>query len=118
MSELTELLKAFEEADSIKPTEIEYRLYYDAETGDPKFMTTEKPEGDFVVIDRETYDRAVYNNLKVVDGELVKLNLDRVATTRLRKSTRGMPVVAGHASIVLEPTENYEDVEYYEFRNY
>lgn len=49
---------------------VEYRVYYNNH-GNILFYTTEKPEGDFLVIDKQTYIEARYD-LCVADKKLVK----------------------------------------------
>lgn len=45
----------------------EYRLYYD-DTGNVLFYTCEKPEGNFIVIDKQTYSEMRYD-IKIVNGK-------------------------------------------------
>lgn len=52
------------------PSPIEYRLYY-SKNGNPLFYTTDTSlEGNYVIIDRKTYQAGDYNNVKVIDGIL------------------------------------------------
>ena len=52
------------------PKEIEHRLYY-SESGNPLFYTTDTSiDGDYIVIDKKTYQAGDYKNIKVIDGVL------------------------------------------------
>lgn len=53
------------------PEEVEFRLYHD-DMGNLLFYTCEKPEGQYIVIDRQTYVEA-RPDWRVVDGKLVKI---------------------------------------------
>jgi len=48
---------------------VEYRLYYNKETGRALFYSMSNDDGDYVVIDKETYVRGKMN-IQVVDGKL------------------------------------------------
>lgn len=107
-----ELEQAIREFKAPDPVVIEYRLYYDS-TGKPISMSShDHPSGDYIVISKQVYDSCNYN-YRVVNGKLEPF----VSTTirlQLHKSTTGMPVVAGHASIPIEKTETYPNIEYYD----
>lgn len=66
---------------------IEYRLYYD-ELGNVLFYTCEKPEGNFIIIDRDTYASCRFN-IKVVDGKIVNKN-DVAIISKLVPSDEGI----------------------------
>ena len=69
MTAFWEAIESFNK--NYKPPEpVEYRLYY-TDTGEPLFYTTDYfPEGNYVVIDRKTYQSGDYNNVRVIDGVL------------------------------------------------
>jgi len=54
-----------------KLVEVEFRLYYN-KYGYPLFYTTEKVDGDYVIVDRETYTRGDYQNIKVDNGRILQ----------------------------------------------
>lgn len=92
---------------------LEYRLYYDAK-GKPISMSSHShPDGNYVVLTREQYDLPNYN-CRVINGTLV-FDLADQFRVQLSKSTSGMQVVKGHASLVVE-TE-YPEIEYYDRNN-
>jgi hypothetical protein len=49
---------------------VEFRLYYD-DTGSVLYYTCDKPEGNFIVIDSDTYALCRYD-IKVIDGKIIK----------------------------------------------
>jgi hypothetical protein len=51
--------------------EVEFRLYYN-EHGYPLFYTTEKADGEYVIVDQETYARGDYQNIKVNNGYILQ----------------------------------------------
>lgn len=99
-----ELYKTF------NPIQIEYRLYYDVK-GKPVSMSSHNhPNGPYVVISKQQYDYPNYN-CRVINGKLV-FDTESQFHVQLRKSTAGVPVVKGHANLVVE--EDYPDIEYYD----
>lgn len=105
-----ELAEAFNNIPPAQVIEIEYRLYYDAK-GKPLTMSSHNhPDGDYIVITKQQYDYPNYN-CRVVGGKL-QFDLGDQFKVQLKKSTTGVPVVAGHPNLVVE--EDYEDIEYYD----
>jgi hypothetical protein len=102
----------------IQPTtvELEYRLHYN-DAGEIYLGTTHDHPTDtqYVVVSQTEYNR--YFDYRVVDGNLKKIEHNAGYRVKLYKSTSGTPVVAGHAGLVVEPTEEYTDIEYYDYRN-
>lgn len=68
----------------VKP---EFRLYYD-EKGHVEFYTCEKLEGNYVVIDAQTFAEA-RPDVRVIDGRVVRANMVSVIA-KLEKSTDGI----------------------------
>jgi len=91
---------------------IEYRLHYNDE-GIIYLCTMEQhPEGTtFIVVDRTTYDN--YYRYIVVNHTLVKITSDIKYRVQLKKSDSGFAVVKGHAGLLIEPGETFEEIEYY-----
>jgi hypothetical protein len=111
-----ELEQAIQQFVPLPEVKIEYRLYYDA-NGKPTSMSSHNhPDGSYIVISKDVYDRANYN-YRVVNGKLEPIDTSTSFRVQLKKSTSGMPVVAGHAGIPVERTENYNNVEYYDRNN-
>ena len=95
---------------------LEYRLHYN-ELGEITAGTMQQhPESnDYVVVTKDEYEN--YFRYCVVKGKLVKIEHDSKYQVRLKKSNNGYPTVAGHAGLVIEAGEVYNNVEYYEPNN-
>jgi hypothetical protein len=98
----------------IKPIprqDIEYRVYYDKD-GEINLCTmTGDTKGDYLVVTRDEY--ASYFQYRVVKGKLVKIDNDAGYRVQLAISREGFPVVRGHAGLLIEEDEKYNDREYY-----
>lgn len=92
--------------------QIEYRLHYN-EIGNIVLctMSDHPTDTNYLVVDRVTYDN--YFHYYVKDGKLIKIDNSPKYTVQLTKSTSGYPVVAGHASLIIED-EPYTNIEYYD----
>jgi hypothetical protein len=80
----------------IKP---EFRLYYD-EKGCVLFYTCEKPEGNYVVIDSNTYAQG-RPDVRVVDGKVTSLNVGSIVS-KLVLDEQGIPCAEEDVSIVVD----------------
>lgn len=96
--------------------EIEYRLHYN-ELGEVTSCSMQQHPNsiDYIVVTKDEYDN--YFRYCIVKGKLVKIEHDLKYRVRLRQSTTGFPTVAGHAGLVIEAEEVYNNVEYYEPNN-
>lgn len=91
------------EAPKIIPPE--FRLYYD-EKGKVVCYTCEKLEGNYIVIDKDTYAEG-RPDVRVVDGKLVK-SYDSIVIAKLElNNTEGVYTSTEDVSIIV--TENYTD---------
>ena len=52
---------------------LEYRLYYDPESGDPLFYTSEDEPGTYIIVDKKTYNIGNYH-CRVVNNKIESLN--------------------------------------------
>ena len=97
-------------------TELEYRLHYN-ELGEITLCTMagHPASTQYLVVDKETYDN--YFRYLIIKGKLVKIEHDSQYRVRLKKSITGFTTVAGHAGLVIEADEVYNNVEYYEPNN-
>ena len=84
----------------IKP---EFRLYYD-ERGNVLFYTCEKPEGNYVVIDANTYAQG-RPDLKVVDGKVAGAIAGSVVS-KLTHDDDGTSCANEDLSIVVDSSYN------------
>jgi hypothetical protein len=93
--------------------EVEYRLYYD-DLGNLLHYSCEKIEGNYLVIDAQTYAEGRYD-IKVEDGKIVQVNA--IPTIhKLAKSTTGTRCAAEDASIVVD--DDYDgETNYWDITN-
>jgi hypothetical protein len=123
MNAESEFLKAFELVaayDAQRPKVVkEYRLYYNEDGSIIGLWETDHPAGDNYVVldDTGQYHRYNTNLLRVVDKKLTVLDPAGPLQARLKKSTTGFRTVQGHAALVLEETEQYTNIEYYDRTN-
>lgn len=101
---MIEFWKALEMVDQQKPkVELEFRLYYD-EHGVPQFYTSEKPDGQYIIVDKEIYDRGRYDIL-VRDGNICYLN-DIVHCAKLVPGDHGTPTHPNN-SLLVDPQSSF-----------
>jgi hypothetical protein len=78
---------------------VEFRLYYD-DNGNVLYYTCDKPEGNYIVIDRQTYAECRHD-IKVVDGKII--NLNQIALiSKLIPSTTGTKCSIHDINIISE----------------
>jgi hypothetical protein len=114
--EIIEALRLVEEYDRQRPTPItEFRIYYDEEGRVTMYCETDHPnDTNYIVVDNpDVFFKTNTGRLRVINGEL-KIIDTRPTRTHLAKSTTGQPVVRGMAALALTPTEEYQDIEYYD----
>lgn len=112
-----EFLKAFENFHAPTVHE-EYRAYYDDDGWVIGFAGSGFPEqGQWINISRDEYMTHDWQNFKVKDGKLLRIELTNKHLFALTPSNKGYTVVKNHAGILLEPGEEYPEVEYYERRH-
>jgi hypothetical protein len=98
--------------DPPKMVEYECRIYYN-ESGEITVRSiTDHPDGKYIVVDQDTYNN--YFRYKIVNNQLIKIDTDAGYRVKLKKSSIGYAVVAGHAGLLLEQNETYNNIEYYE----
>ena len=68
---MSNFFEALANRTPIKQVQHEYRLYYDKESGKPLFYSMEDKEGDYVVIDKQTYAESP-SNIRVINGRIEK----------------------------------------------
>ena len=114
-----EFLKAIElvaEYNRSRPAVIkEPRLYFNEDGSIIGLWDTDYPIGEYIVLT----DYSIFCNsntllLRVINGELKKIETTQRAKTYLIKSIEGQRVVKGNAALALEAAEEYQDVEYYD----
>ena len=93
-----EALKILENIENTEKNKYEYRLYYDSKSGAPLFYSMEgEHQGDYLVIDKQTYDSGKYN-LVVVDKQIKPLELKNIR--KLIPSNQGTPCNPSNVMIV------------------
>lgn len=97
-------------ADFVPPVleELEYRIYYDAETGKPYSLSTEKPQGTFVVISKEEYYLVILNRIRIRDGVIKYIDFHPKNVLKLQLDAGGEFVtLPGDMMIVSTTGDNY-----------
>ena len=103
----------FEALNSLQPQqsiELEYRLYYDPEYGNPLFYTSTDELGTYVVVDKQTYDIGNYHCV-VKDGKIINLNTVG-AYRKLVPSDTGVTTHPDNVMIVTETGQNWASKTY------
>jgi hypothetical protein len=110
------LIEAFNNFGSAPATQIEYRLYYETESGRPIAMGSSRTiDAPYIVITKDIYDQAAYNNLRVVDGKLVTIDNQYTSMLQLKKTSNGEYSTAkNNASVLITETEEVDQVDHYE----
>ncbi len=75
----------------------EFRLYYD-DNGKVLYYTCEKPEGNYLVIDADTYFQSRFD-IKIIDGQITK-RYDKMLIAKLTPSVIGTPCYFSDVSII------------------
>ncbi len=93
---------------------VEFRLYYD-DNGKVICYTCEKLEGNYVVIDAQTYAES-RPDLRVVNGEITKSS-DYVIISKLVTSDKGVKCEVNDVCVIIDTEPfKYWEVEVNEYR--
>lgn len=92
--------------EEVKTQPVEFRVYYDND-GKVLFYTCDKPEGNYIVIDRQTFNESRYD-MRVVDGRLVK-NTPGTIIQKLVPADKGIACASEDISIVVD--EGYTNIQ-------
>jgi len=84
------------------PPPPEFRLYYD-DNGNVLFYTGEKPEGNYIVIDKQTFAEA-RPDVKVINGVII-LNSNITQIYKLKPTTEGTLTYVDDVSLILDSTD-------------
>jgi len=98
MSNFWEAVAQLEKTPTVT-VELEYRLYFDNQ-GSPLYYTMDKPDGQFISITLEQYQRSNYN-VKVINGKIKELTNNIV---KLVPATSGTACHVNDISIVADDT--------------
>lgn len=97
MSEQEEYI-LYWEAPKIEPPE--FRLYYD-EKGYVITYTCEKLEGDYIVIDAQTFAES-RPDARIIDGKLVRINTGSVVSKLIPNKKEGITCAIEDVSIIVD----------------
>jgi hypothetical protein len=113
-----ELHKAMMSIPPLIPVVEEFRAYYDTQGRVYAYHCTEFPKDDdnWVHISKEQFKEYHWANLRIIDGKLVKVDSTFKRHFPLTRSEKGVKVVKYHAGLIIDPAEEYSDVEYYDQR--
>lgn len=84
--------------EEVKTEPVQFRVYYD-EMGKILFYTCEKPEGNYLIIDAQTYAERRHD-LRVVDGKLTKV-VPGIMITKYKPDIEGINCCSEDISIVI-----------------
>lgn len=97
---------------------VEFRLYYD-DKGNVICYTCDELEGNYIVIDSETFAQCRHD-VKVVDGEIVSL-ANRIFVSKMVLDNNGTSCAVEDICIIVDDSYSGEilnwEVKTYEFRN-
>lgn len=85
---------------------IEFRVYYDKQ-GDILYYTTEKLEGDYIVVDKQVYIEARYD-LCVIDKKLVK-KVKGITIRKYKPDDTGIVCHSEDISILVD--DNFKEIQ-------
>jgi hypothetical protein len=113
MNSLSEFEKALAMLKPIVEEVKEYRLHYN-EDGIITMCTMMNHPTDtqYVVVSRDEYDS--YFRYTIAAGKLKKIDVNPGYRVQLTSSITGYATVKKHAGLIIEPTDTYQDIEYYD----
>lgn len=103
------------------PKLYEFRLYYNDEGSIYASASTANDAeiygltGNYIVVTREEFD--TQHNYWVKDGKLCEIRRNAAQVSQLEKSKSGFEVAKNNAGILLEPGEEHNNTEHYDYRN-
>lgn len=115
-----EVFKLVEDFDTKRPKSIiQNRLYFNEDGSIIGLWETSHPEGDnFIVLD----DTSIFFHtnthlLYVKNKKLEVLDPHKPKKARLIKSNSGFKTIKGHAALLINENEIFENIEYYDRAN-
>lgn len=116
MNSEEEFLKGLAAVTITADPEIEYRLHYN-DAGDIVMcsMQSHPDSTQYVVVTAKEYEN--YFQYQVVKGKLKLIEHDSGVRVAFVPGQSGFKVVRNHAALLLEPNEEYNNIEYYDHRN-
>lgn len=86
-------------AEETVPEPVEFRLYYKND-GSVDFYTCDKPEGNYIIIDTNTFSEMRYD-IRVIDGKIVKIIPGMTVTKLKPNDSDGQPTAKSDISVVV-----------------
>ena len=121
---LDEIIKQLDELGLIQPVEppnYEFRLYYNEDGAIVAAAASAKDAegygltGNYLVVSREEYENQ--NKYQVRNGKLLEIRNEASTVNQLEKSNTGFKVAKNNAGILIEPGEEHNNTEHYDYRN-
>jgi hypothetical protein len=82
--------------------DIQYRLYYNKDTGEPLFFSMEKLPGEYITVTKKEYDEAAINYIKVENKQLISKDLNNMVKNRLAHSDKGTKTILNDIQFVVD----------------
>jgi len=77
---------------------VEFRLYY-RDDGSVDFYTCDKPEGNYIIIDKNTFSEMRYD-IRVIEGKIVKI-VPGMTFSKLKPADEGQSTAKTDISVVV-----------------
>lgn len=94
------------------------RLYYD-DNGNVLYYTCDKPEGNFIVIDKDIYAECRFD-IKIIDGKIVKLH-DSIVVEKMTIDPEGTLCSSDDINIIVDSSYSGRTIKWklkqHEFKN-
>jgi hypothetical protein len=118
MSWEEEFLRAYASFPVIVEDPIEYRMHYDDEGTITMLSHQNHPDSkQYLIVTKEIYDNYEKYYVNIKEKKVEKVVHNRGISVQLKKNDTGYAVVKNHAGLVVEPTENFGNIEYYAANN-
>lgn len=101
-------------SEEVETPPVEFRLYYD-EFGKVLFYTCEKPEGNYIIVDQQTYAE-MRHDWRIVDGKLTKL-IPGIIIHKLKPNNNdGKTCAMDDISVIVD--EDYDNKQKWKLTSY
>lgn len=94
----------------------EFRLYYD-DKGQVITYTCEKPEGNYIVVDAQTFAEA-RPDARVLNGRLIKANSGSVISKLVPNKKEGITCAAEDASVIINKNTQKLKIQKWKLETY
>jgi hypothetical protein len=86
---MTNFFKALEEFTPPVVEQLEYRIYYDIETGKPYSLSTEQLKGDYIVVSKEQFESVILSRIRIRDNKIKYIDFQPKNVLKLQCDTDG-----------------------------